>query len=82
MSSSTAMNKYAGGVAEYRSSEGKTVEVLSLKTHRFPSALLENASVPVSTTRERVGSRQRRQEPHRGVASADRVHEKTSFQMK
>ena len=27
MSSSTAMNKYAGGVAEYRSSEGKTVEV-------------------------------------------------------
>mmetsp|Transcript_1784 Transcript_1784/g.5997 ORF Transcript_1784/g.5997 Transcript_1784/m.5997 type:complete len:409 (+) Transcript_1784:34-1260(+) len=27
MSSSTAMNKHAGGVAEYRSSEGKTVEV-------------------------------------------------------
>ncbi|WP_305043616.1 GMP reductase [Geoalkalibacter sp.] len=27
MSSSTAMEKYAGGVAEYRSSEGKTVEV-------------------------------------------------------
>ncbi len=27
MSSTTAMNKYVGGVAEYRSSEGKTVEV-------------------------------------------------------
>lgn len=27
MSSSTAMDRYAGGVAEYRSSEGKTVEV-------------------------------------------------------
>ncbi|MCR9066115.1 MAG: GMP reductase [Cytophagales bacterium] len=27
MSSSTAMNKYVGGVAEYRASEGKTVEV-------------------------------------------------------
>jgi GMP reductase len=27
MSSDTAMNKYAGGVAEYRASEGKTVEV-------------------------------------------------------
>jgi len=27
MSSSTAMDKHAGGVAEYRSSEGKTVEV-------------------------------------------------------
>lgn len=27
MSSSTAMNKYAGGVAEYRASEGKTVEI-------------------------------------------------------
>ncbi len=28
MSSATAMNKHAGGVAEYRASEGKTVEVL------------------------------------------------------
>jgi len=28
MSSATAMDKHAGGVAEYRSSEGKTVEVL------------------------------------------------------
>jgi len=28
MSSTTAMDKYVGGVAEYRSSEGKTVEVL------------------------------------------------------
>ena len=27
MSSSTAMDKHAGGVAEYRASEGKTVEV-------------------------------------------------------
>jgi len=27
MSSSTAMKKYAGGVAEYRASEGKTVKV-------------------------------------------------------
>eukprot|EP00966_Prymnesium_polylepis_P189804 4397923-Prymnesium_polylepis.1 len=27
MSSSTAMKKHAGGVANYRSSEGKTVEV-------------------------------------------------------
>merc|ERR1719454_1543460 len=27
MSSDTAMNKHAGGVAEYRSSEGKTVKV-------------------------------------------------------
>jgi GMP reductase len=27
MSSDTAMNKYAGGVAEYRASEGKTVQV-------------------------------------------------------
>jgi GMP reductase len=27
MSSDTAMTKYSGGVAEYRSSEGKTVEV-------------------------------------------------------
>eukprot|EP00960_Hanusia_phi_P056189 763180-Hanusia_phi.AAC.4 len=27
MSSDTAMKKYSGGVAEYRSSEGKTVEV-------------------------------------------------------
>jgi GMP reductase len=27
MSSDTAMDKYAGGVAEYRASEGKTVEV-------------------------------------------------------
>merc|ERR1711985_95159 len=27
MSSDTAMQKYAGGVAEYRSSEGKTVKV-------------------------------------------------------
>merc|ERR1712025_1427239 len=27
MSSDTAMKKYAGGVAEYRSSEGKTVKV-------------------------------------------------------
>ena len=27
MSSSTAMDKYVGGVAEYRASEGKTVEV-------------------------------------------------------
>jgi GMP reductase len=32
MSSDTAMNKYAGGVAEYRASEGKTVEV----PHRGP----------------------------------------------
>ncbi len=29
MSSSTAMKKHAGGVAEYRSSEGKTVEVVA-----------------------------------------------------
>ena len=28
MSSATAMEKYAGGVAEYRASEGKTVEVI------------------------------------------------------
>lgn len=28
MSSETAMNKYAGGVAEYRASEGKTTEIL------------------------------------------------------
>jgi GMP reductase len=28
MSSETAMNKYSGGVAEYRSSEGKTVKLL------------------------------------------------------
>ena len=28
MSSDTAMNKYSGGVAKYRSSEGKTVKVL------------------------------------------------------
>jgi GMP reductase len=28
MSSETAMNKYSGGVAEYRSSEGKTVKIL------------------------------------------------------
>jgi GMP reductase len=28
MSSSTAMNKHAGGVANYRASEGKTVEML------------------------------------------------------
>jgi GMP reductase len=27
MSSTTAMNKYSGGVAKYRSSEGKTVKV-------------------------------------------------------
>ena len=27
MSSKTAMNKYAGGVADYRASEGKTVEI-------------------------------------------------------
>ncbi|GAL77497.1 GMP reductase [Algibacter lectus] len=27
MSSSTAMDKHVGGVAEYRASEGKTVEV-------------------------------------------------------
>jgi len=27
MSSDTAMKKYSGGVAEYRASEGKTVEV-------------------------------------------------------
>jgi GMP reductase len=27
MSSSTAMNKYSGGVAHYRSSEGKTVKL-------------------------------------------------------
>lgn len=27
MSSTTAMTKYSGGVAEYRSSEGKTVEM-------------------------------------------------------
>ena len=27
MSSSTAMNKYSGGVAQYRSSEGKTVKI-------------------------------------------------------
>jgi GMP reductase len=27
MSSTTAMEKYVGGVAEYRASEGKTVEV-------------------------------------------------------
>ena len=27
MSSDTAMNKYSGGVAKYRSSEGKTVKV-------------------------------------------------------
>jgi len=27
MSSTTAMNKHAGGVAKYRASEGKTVEV-------------------------------------------------------
>ena len=27
MSSDTAMNKYSGGVAKYRASEGKTVEV-------------------------------------------------------
>jgi GMP reductase len=27
MSSSTSMTKYHGGVAEYRSSEGKTVEI-------------------------------------------------------
>ena len=28
MSSDTAMNKHAGGVANYRSSEGRTVEVI------------------------------------------------------
>jgi GMP reductase len=27
MSSTTAMNKYSGGVAKYRSSEGKTVKI-------------------------------------------------------
>lgn len=27
MSSETAMNKYAGGVAEYRASEGKTIRM-------------------------------------------------------
>lgn len=27
MSSETAMNKYAGGVAEYRASEGKTIKM-------------------------------------------------------
>ena len=27
MSSETAMNKYSGGVADYRASEGKTVDV-------------------------------------------------------
>lgn len=27
MSSSTAMNKYSGGVAKYRSSEGKSVKI-------------------------------------------------------
>ncbi len=32
MSSDTAMNKYSGGVAEYRASEGKTVEI----PHRGP----------------------------------------------
>jgi GMP reductase len=32
MSSSTAMEKYVGGVAEYRASEGKTVEI-PLKGH-------------------------------------------------
>ena len=32
MSSSTAMNKYSGGVAKYRTSEGKTVKIL----HRGP----------------------------------------------
>jgi GMP reductase len=28
MASATAMKKHAGGVAEYRASEGKTVEVI------------------------------------------------------
>jgi GMP reductase len=28
MSSETAMNKYAGGVADYRASEGKTTQIL------------------------------------------------------
>jgi len=36
MSSSTAMQKHAGGVAEYRSSEGKTVEV----AHKGPVAAI------------------------------------------
>ena len=27
MSSETAMNKYAGGIAEYRASEGKTIKM-------------------------------------------------------
>lgn len=42
MSSATAMNKHAGGVAEYRSSEGKTV----LVPYRGPVA----ATVQVGTT--------------------------------
>ena len=32
MSSDTAMNKHHGGIAEYRSSEGRTVEI----PHRGP----------------------------------------------
>ena len=32
MASATAMKKHAGGVAEYRASEGKTVEVIKALT--------------------------------------------------
>ena len=32
MASATAMKKHAGGVAEYRASEGKTVEVMRDQT--------------------------------------------------
>ena len=74
------MNKYASGVAEYRSSEGKTVEVLSPKLPLFLSAPLENASAPVSTTRERIRSRLHHQGTHDfksappGTALWSRVH--------
>ena len=36
MSSATAMTKHKGGVAEYRASEGKTVEVPYRYSHKLP----------------------------------------------
>ena len=62
MSSDTAMSKHAGGVAEYRSSEGKTVKV----PYRGPiSATLNDICGGIRSSCTYVGAKEIRELPKR-----------------
>merc|ERR1712226_536712 len=62
MSSDTAMTKHAGGVAEYRSSEGKTVRV----PYRGPiAATMQDILGGIRSTCTYVGAKELRELPKR-----------------